>query len=367
MFFMKKIYFIITFLSVIVLFCACQDQDDTYIEIPLPPKVTVNVDLTKVPYQNLSEYLFFEGEIKNQNPKSNVIPYKPASSLFTDYALKKRFVYVPSGNTATFNSNENVFDLPTGSVLIKTFYYNNVQPNNTTRLIETRLMIKKQTGWIFAEYIWNEAQTEATLNMTGSYTNVDWLQNGIPKSVNYRIPSETECFICHKQNSTPIPIGIKPQNLNTNYKYSVSETKNQLVKWKELGLISNNVATNFEGAINYEDLAQPLEKRVRSYIDINCAHCHQNNSHCDYRAMRFAFSETTKLQNLGVCLNTEDLTVSSQHIKIVQPNNLNRSMLYYRLNTTNESFRMPLLGRTIIHEESVQMIQTWINSLTPCN
>lgn len=203
--------------------------------------------------------------------------------------------------------------------------------------------------------------------MNGSFTNVSWLQNGTPKTTNYRIPSETECFICHKQNNQPIPIGIKPQNLNTLYSYSPQENKNQLQKWKELGILPVNVTTNFEGTINYEDTTKPLEKRVRSYIDINCAHCHQNNSHCDYRAMRFAFSETNNALNLGVCLNTEDLTVSGTHTKIIQPNNTNKSMLYYRLNTKDESFRMPLLGRSIIHEESVQMIQTYINSLSSCN
>ena len=30
-------------------------------------------------------------------------------------------------------------------------------------LIETRLMIRKEEGWTFAEYFWNEEQTEAFL------------------------------------------------------------------------------------------------------------------------------------------------------------------------------------------------------------
>jgi hypothetical protein len=36
------------------------------------------------------------------------------------------------------------------------------------------------------------------------------------------------------------------------------------------------------------------------------------------------------------------------------------------LNTDNESFRMPLLGRTEIHTEGVALIEQWINSLSPC-
>jgi hypothetical protein len=39
----------------------------------------------------LSDYKFFEGALKNQNPALNVVPYEPASSLFTDYALAFSF------------------------------------------------------------------------------------------------------------------------------------------------------------------------------------------------------------------------------------------------------------------------------------
>ena len=35
---------------------------------------------------------------------------------------------------------------------------------------------------------------------------------------------------------------------------------------------------------------------------------------------------------------------------------------------SEESVRMPLLGRTLVHEEGVQLFEEWINSLTPpCN
>ena len=47
----------------------------------------------------------------------------------------------------------SVLNLPVGAVLIKVFYYNNVQPSNSTKIIETRLMIRKASGWIFAEYM----------------------------------------------------------------------------------------------------------------------------------------------------------------------------------------------------------------------
>ena len=94
---MKKYYFLsITILLSVVIFYSCSDKDDEY--VPVSP---VTVDLTLVPYAKLSDYHFFDGLMKDQIPSLNVIPYEPASSLFTDYASKKRFIWMPDGVAAT--------------------------------------------------------------------------------------------------------------------------------------------------------------------------------------------------------------------------------------------------------------------------
>ena len=346
--------------------CSTSNNDEHYTEIP-----TVNVDLTKVPYQKLSDYKFFEGAIKNQKPALDVLIYEPASSLFTDYSLKKRFVWMPKGTKATYESDGKILELPVGAALIKNFYYNNVQnvnPIGSARIIETRVMIRKSTGWIFAEYVWNAEQTEAYLDLAGSNTAISWKDDdGQLQTVeNYRIPSEQQCMTCHKSNEQPIPIGIKPQNLNFDFAFNEG-SKNQLLKWIEVGYLENSLPNSITSTINYADVSQPLDLRVRSYLDINCAHCHQTNSHCDYRPMRFAFNETSNAASMGICVDTQDMSDFPAALKkIVNPKNSNRSMLYYRLNTENESYRMPLLGRSEIHAEGVALIDQWINSLDDC-
>jgi uncharacterized repeat protein (TIGR03806 family) len=377
---MKKYYYLsaLTILLSFAIFISCSDKDEDY--VPVSP---VTVDLTQVPYAKLSDYKFFEGELKNQIPVANVLPYEPASSLFSDYAHKKRFVWMPQGTKATYVSDGEVLELPVGAALIKTFYYDNVQnvtPLGATRIIETRVMIRKATGWIFAEYVWNDEQTEAYLDMDGSFTNISWKdENDVIKSTNYRIPTEVQCIICHKSKEvvgttvvdTYLPIGIKPQNLNFSYTYNGTETKNQLSKWIDAGYLENNftLPTPENTVINYNDNTRPLETRVRSYLDSNCSHCHAIDRHCDYRPMRFPFNLTGGANgqtNMGVCVDTEDYSFAPALTKIVKPGNKNRSMLYYRLNTSDEGFRMPLHGRTIIHEEGVALIEQWINSLTTC-
>lgn len=340
----------------------------------------VSADLSQVPYPKLSDYHFFVGDMKDQIPSLGVLPYTPASTLFTDYAHKKRFVWMPVGTSASYNGDGNVLELPVGSVLIKTFYYDNVQnvtPVGASRIIETRLMIRKSTGWIFADYIWNAEQTEAFQNLNGSYTNISWIDEGGPKSANYRIPSEVECIVCHKKKETVgssevtvhIPIGIKPQNLNFDYNYGIS-TQNQLQKWIQQGYLQNTVTlpTAQNTTVNYNDTSKTLEQRVRAYVDINCAHCHSEKRHCDYRPMRFDFASTfNNATNMGVCVNTQDMQDFDPALdKIVNPGSPNRSMMFHRLNTTDPAYMMPLHGRTLIHQEGVNLVEAWINSLSPC-
>lgn len=370
----KNILLVVILVVAFAITFSCSQDDKISDYEPISPVV---VDLTLVPYPKLSDYKFFEGEMKNQIPALDVIPYEPISSLFSDYAHKKRFVWVPKGQKATYTNDEQIVLLPTGSAIIKTFYYDNVLPSNQTKIIETRLMIRKEGEWIFANYVWNEEQTEAFLDMNGSIKNISWTdENNVVKNVEYRIPNQAQCIVCHKSKDyvdgvyiqVNIPIGLKPQNLNKSYNYG-SETKNQLTKWMELGILENfSLPSNESTTVDYKDITKTLDQRVRSYFDINCAHCHSAIGHCDYRPLRLPYSETNNnLINMGVCVDTEDMQNFEPRLsKLVTPGNIERSMLYFRLNTNDETYRMPLHGRAIIHQEGVQLVEDWINSLTGC-
>ena len=364
---MKKNYLqALAIILIFTVFTSCSDKDDEY--TPVSPVV---VDLTQVPYLKLSDYHFFEGDMKNQIPSLNVIPYEPASSLFTDYASKKRFIWMPADVKANYVADNKILDFPIGTALIKTFYYTTIQPDNTTQIIETRLMVRHADGWKFYEYLWNDEQTDANL-VTGS----DFV-NGSSKSItfkkpnneiittNYRIPSDAECFACHKINETATPIGVKPQNLNHNFNFS-NGNKNQLLKLKEQGYLTSYPAS-IVSSVDYHDATQPLDLRVRSYVDANCAHCHQDEARCYYRPIRFPFAQTNVDSNIGICL-VADEAISPTLTKIVSPGNFSKSILHYRISTNDESERMPLLVRTIVHDEGVALIEEWISSLTQnCN
>lgn len=344
----------------IFLYSCSGDENYQIIEAQSP----VNIDLTLVPYEKLSEYNFFKGNLKDLDPATGLLPYKPTSELFTDYAKKSRFVYFPSGSTGTYISDEQVINLPVGSVLIKSFFYENVAPSNGTKIIETRLLIKKQGGWLLANYVWNNEQTEAYLNSEGGMVPITWTENNVDKTVNYQIPSSNNCVSCHTLESEITPIGIKPQNLNSTFNYA-DGVKNQLQKWVEVGYLANTPSF-FTSMVDYNDATQDLELRVRSYLDINCAHCHRDGGGVDFLPVRFAFEVTSSREAMGVCVGAIMQPPGIPHGKIIAPGNLEQSVLYFAMNTNLSNYKMPRIGRTVVHEEAVQMVGQWINGLPSC-
>lgn len=362
---MKHVYAPVLFLLILLLCASCGSEsvDNDYTPLPESPVV---MDLNAVPYVNLSDYNFFEGEIKNLQPVYGVLPYDLNSQLFTDYAQKKRFVWMPAGTHATYTADDKVMDFPIGTALIKTFYYDPVEAGGETDIVETRVMIKKASGWIFANYVWNADRTQAilTTNPANDHRVVKWLQDGQVEQTYYKIPTTVQCALCHTLNDIPTAIGTKPQNINKNFAYAEG-SQNQLSKWVAFGYL-DAAPQNINSTIDWTDTSKPLELRVRSYLDINCAHCHTAGAYCDYTPMDLAFSKSTIPENLGLCREPVDF-VSGDQQYIVAKQDAEGSLLYFRMNNNIQAEMMPLIGRTVIHTEAVQMIEQWINSMeNPC-
>ena len=344
-------------------FSCSSSSEEEYIPVVISP---VKVDLTTVPYEKLSDYNFFSGNINNLIPEVGVIPYRPTSELFTDYAEKKRFIWLPAGKKATYVNDGSILNLPIGAALIKNFYYNKVQPNNTTVLLETRIMIRKSDGWIFAEYVWNEEQTDAYLQTNSSQKLISWKdESNIIRTVTYKIPSTvTDCKRCHGSinNNLVHPLAIKPQNLNSTFNYNTG-SKNQLRKLIEVGYLENNLPNYIESVVDYKDISKPLEIRVRSYFDSNCAHCHVDGGEANSFELRFAFNQTTSQENMGISVQAQH-QLTGYDGRIIYRGNYSQSILHYRINTETDNFYiMPPLGRSLRDEKATKLVEDWISSL----
>ena len=310
-------------------------------------------------FSKLSDYGFFK-DLTNQIPIDEVLPYQLQSELFSDYTYKQRFVYVPPAMKVGHEKNK-VFMFPVGSVLIKTFSYQNTMSELTPQLLETRLLIHSEGGWKAVSYIWNEDQSEAYLSLVGGTIQTSFSdEDGNIRSVRYRAPNKNQCKECHQINASLTPIGPKARNMDLALSYG-DKPQNQLAKWHDLGWIDQDI--DFMKMINYSSLNESIEDRARAYLEINCAHCHIPGGAADTTGLFLMLEETNK-KSLGFYKKPVAAGKASFNLRYsIVPKNPNESILLRRMESMDPGIMMPESGRALKHAEGIEVISEWINSL----
>ena len=358
---------------------------------------TINLTaLLEANCNNLSDYnLFADASDPTSGPNGRGLPFKLNTPLFTDYASKYRFVFVPDGEEATYSEHE-VMDFPVGTVLTKTFALPADTANRAGEedIIETRLLVKREAGWVALPYYW-ENENDARLLITGTTIAAELTHDGNVMSFDYGVPKASQCTACHAiltdGSKTFLPIGPKARFLNWDMDYGDGTPTNQLAKWEDAGILTGAPADKgtIDTAATFTDSDDPsamtadeVELAARSYLDINCAHCHRaeltlpegysgaaGGSGLNIEFNRDMDAEPNKF---GVCkaplaggLPTAPGELST-HPYAVVPGYPDVSYMPYRMNTNNARHRMPELGRATIHSEGVALINEWIERM-PAN
>lgn len=318
------------------------------------------------PYEKLSDYQFFKGNLAQLNPNERVIPYDLNSPLFSDYAHKARFVWLPEGTSAKYRTGE-VLDFPKGTVLIKNFYYQHdeTEAAKGRRILETRLLINRGAEWEAVGYIWNEEQTEARLEVIGDIQEVKWVnQSGKAQTTNYIIPNKNQCKSCHLNGKKQIPIGPKVRNLNKTFAYADGEM-NQLEKWAALGYLSGySPSVEHPAVATWSDpTSGPLHDRAMAYLDINCAHCHKPTGSANTSGLHLG-ADAAMDMSLGIYKATVSAGAGTGgHTYSIVPGHPDKSIMIYRMSSTNPGAMMPELGRSLVHSEGVALISEWIENM----
>lgn len=312
----------------------------------------------------LSGYGFFEGELKNLKPTERVIPYTLNTPLFSDYAFKARFAYIPEGETVTYHDSLSL-DFPKGTVLIKNFYYPDDfnQPEGDRRIMETRLLVNNGTSWKALPYVWDESQTDATLDVAGGRSEVSWTHyDGKERKIEYSVPNANQCKGCHKYAGATQPIGPTGRQLNRNLDYG-SGPENQLQYWAARGLLTGLPETPAYAPVWDDPATGSLDERARIYLDINCAHCHKPDGTANTSGLFLDYHEQD-LTALG--LNKPPTAAgrgSGGRQYGIVPGHPEQSILLYRMETEDPGEMMPEIGRKMIHEEGVALIRKWIQQM----
>jgi uncharacterized repeat protein (TIGR03806 family) len=302
-----------------------------------------------------------------RTPNAGLTPYALNTPLFSDYAEKQRFLYLPPGVTARYRA-AGVLDLPVGATLVKTFAYpaDLRRPNEKVRFVETRLLIHRRSGWVALAYVWNDDQTEAVLKRAGKRLPVSFVDaKGQARELDYKVPNQNQCKECHALSGRLTPIGPKARNLNGDYAYAEG-AENQLAHWTRLGLLTGAPApAAAPRTAVWTDEREPLEARARAYLDGNCGHCHNAKG---------------AASNSGLFLNLEEMRAPAQGLRKrpvaagrgsggllfdIAPGDPDGSILVHRMASTEPGVMMPELSRSLVHEEGLALVRAYIASLKP--
>lgn len=292
---------------------------------------------------NLSDLLLFKGNVENLEFSNVVHEYELATPLYTDYSYKLRSISLPKGAKMSYNG-AGLPNFPDSTIITKTFYYLNDERDSSLgrQLIETRLLIKKNGLWEMGNYLWNTAQNEAELSLSGPTIPISWIDNsGTNRSVNYQVPIMVNCMQCHDNNGNTMPIGPKARNLNF-----VKNGVNSLEQFIAKGLLEGAGSISaIESLPEWSDASFTLTERARAYMDVNCAHCHQPGGLHD--------------ANISVRPDLRyETSFADSNIDPFKANLRNRVGTSPAFGTS-----MPLIGISVLHDEGVQLIQDYIDSL----
>lgn len=316
------------------------------------------------PRMKLSEYGFFKGDIRMQQPADGVVPYHLNTPLFTDFAEKLRFVKLPDGGSVPYNDTAT-FDFPVGTALIKTFYYpvDARDPSKGRRLVETRLLLHEPTGWKALPYVWNEEQTDAELEVAGTNTTVAYVDAGGKKrSHAYVVPNMNQCKGCHNKQEKLMPIGPSAWQLNGEHEYGAVK-ENQLKHWDQLGMLKGMKGEAPKGVVWNDASTGSLDERARVWLDINCAHCHREDGPASTSGLHLGIREKDPLK-LGIHKTPVAAGRGSGNLKFgIVPGKPEESIILYRIKSTDPGIMMPELGRTQVLPEAVALIRDWIREM----
>jgi uncharacterized repeat protein (TIGR03806 family) len=294
----------------------------------------------------LSDYRFFK-DATGWQPNERVVPYRLNMPLFSDYADKYRFIYVPEGQQAKAGG-DGLLDFPVGSALIKSFGY---ELDGKPRLLETRVLLHRADGWLALPYVWNEAQTEAVLKVAGARIPVTFTDpSGRTLSTDYGVPNKNQCKECHALSGEVTPIGPKARNLTRD---------GQLAEFARLGLIDRAPAVDYRVPVWGETVAS-LNDRARGYLDVNCAHCHNAGGSASNSGLFLTYEESMPVR---IGINKRPVAAgrgSGTHDFDIAPGDPDDSILIYRLDSLEPGISMPEVGRTVVHREGVALLRQWI-------
>jgi putative heme-binding domain-containing protein len=318
--------------------------------------------------RRLSETGLFT-DVARQLPAAGAVPFEIHHSMWQDGAVGSHFLAIPGHESVTVYQEPQPLDslamfhsrlhYPAGTVLAKTLTMppDPVQDRMHEVKIETQVLHFDGRLWRGYSYRWNDAQSDAEL------VDADGAEIVLPGSASqrWRIHSRTECMQCHNPWAE-ISLAFTPEQLH-------QAERGRESSWLKL--------VNDGFVVTYQSKHQPLSpelcvreeltrshgdvsKWARSYLHVNCAHCHQNGAGSGVRLSLRMQDEGAQMMAFGERPSKGDFGILDG--RILAPGVPTQSILLYRL-ASSSAGRMPHIGSREVDVEAVEWINNWIRTM----
>lgn len=288
------------------------------------------------------------------------LPFEPQYPLWTDGAEKARWIRLPEG-AAIDASDTARWEFPVGTKLWKDFAFDG-------RTIETRMLWRASSSqWVFASYLWNDAQTEAILAPAAGVRNHREVRPGVV----YSIPSDAECHACHDSGGTPV-LGFNALQLSDDRDPLAPHAKvaragsltireldrRRLLRPRRPDLVANPPRIAARSA---------RERAVLGYFSANCGSCHNESGplavlglHLRHGSSGAEGVEPGYVTAVGVAGEYVTPGATPERSRRIAPGDPDSSAIVYRMSSRRPSSQMPPLGTSVVDEEAVALIRAWI-------
>ena len=314
--------------------------------------------------RQLSQSGLFQSTLK-QEPAEGVIGFSVNHPMWQDGALSQYYLGLPSKskvgvydspqpltNMAMFNSR---LHYPAGTVLAKTIRWQEV-------LLETQVLHFDGSRWHGYSYVWNKEQTDAEL---APREGMELVIDSLPQK-RWRVHGRNECFQCHNPWSETT-LAFTPEQLHSEalgdespwlrlHRDEWIQTMNS--KWESIDPRSC-VRLPLQ-----QNASSSVEDRARSYLHVNCAHCHQFGAGTGL-AISLRLSDSMEESKL-LARMPEKGSLGFTNAKIIDPGNPSNSILLYRMASSSVG-RMPHIGSREVDFKAVSLIAQWIEQMDTRN
>ena len=299
--------------------------------------------------------------VADHQPAAGVYTYDVNAKPWEDNTIAERWVAIPDMNRLGIHDAtdrqrgilKGEWSFPTGTVFVKTI--STVSP---PQRIETQLLHLSEDGWRGYSYCWNDSQTDAELVPASGKEIRMPVHAGKQEGPSiYKIPGRNDCLLCHTPQGGFV-YGFRPSQLDKQVQWK-DQAINQLKLFESLELFEKRSKKSTRLVDPYA-ASEPLDDRARSYLHVNCSHCHQRGG-----------GGTAHLE-LGRQLAADRMHMLNERptqgtfgifdAKVVAGGDPYRSVLYYRISKLGPG-RMPHYGAQTVDRKGVSLIHKWINSL----